>query len=625
MKKTTQNLLSYVIAILFLTLLSNVSYAQYCASNGNSTTDEYIGRVQLNTIDNSSGAGTTSTGYSNFTAISTTLDTSTGYTITITPTWTGTTYSEGYSVWIDYNQDNDFTDAGEQVFSNAASASTPVSGTFTVPASATAGNTRMRVSQKYNAIPTSCESFGYGEVEDYIITINVVAPCSTPVTSFPYTEDFETGVGAWSQGTGDNFDWTRDSGGTPSGNTGPNTAGSGTWYMYTEASNPNNPTKIANLESPCFDLSGIGSPLFTFSYHMYGSNMGTLNVDISTDGGVTYPTNLWTITGQQQSTGGTSWANQNIDLSAYIGQIVKLRFNGITGNGYRSDMAIDDISLTVTSSGPEINIQGNATTIVDGDTTPSTTDDTDFGSLGAGSTLDHTFTIQNLGTTILNLTGTPIVNITGDAAFTILTQPTGTTIAPSGNLTFVARFAPTVNGTVQAIIFIDSNDGNENPYNFTIQGTGVAPLTEGPGGVTADLELWLKGTDGLSYTDGQSVNTWLDQGRGANATVNTAGQEPTYKDNITDNINFNPVVDFDNSYNPVPLDGDYSFDDTSTQFLEGTSGLYTQDIFVVLIPDTTVNNSFGSMDVFCGDELPATNQTDATGIGLGAYSVRFFR
>ena len=71
------------------------------------------------------------------------------------------------------------------------------------------------------------------------------------------------------------------------------------------------------------------------------------------------------------------------------------------------------------------------------------------------------------------------------------------------------------------------------------------------------------------------------------------------------------------------MDGDYSYDDTSTQFLEGTSGLYTQDIFVVLIPDdTAINSSFGFMDTFCGDADMATNETDATGIGMGDYTGR---
>ena len=148
----------------------------YCPSNGNDTSDEYIGRVQLNTLDNNdSGAGTNGTGYSNFTAnsaLSTTLLGGTEYTITITPVWTGNTFGEGYSVWIDYNNDADFNDNGEQVWTQAVTTNTPVSGTFTVPTNISYGQaTRMRVSLKYNGIPTACESFDYGEVEDYTVNL----------------------------------------------------------------------------------------------------------------------------------------------------------------------------------------------------------------------------------------------------------------------------------------------------------------------------------------------------------------------------------------------------------------------------------------------------------------------
>ena len=75
----------------------------YCASNGNSVADEYISRVQLSDIDNTSGAS--GSGYNDFTSISTDLAKGSSYTITITPTWTGTVYNEAYSVWIDYNQE----------------------------------------------------------------------------------------------------------------------------------------------------------------------------------------------------------------------------------------------------------------------------------------------------------------------------------------------------------------------------------------------------------------------------------------------------------------------------------------------------------------------------------------
>ncbi|MEY8849393.1 M14 family zinc carboxypeptidase [Psychroserpens sp. XS_ASV72] len=148
-----------------------------CASNGNDTSDEFINRVQLNTLDNNnSGAGTTSTGYSDFTSstsLTTNLYSGTQYSITITPQWSGSAFDEGYAVWIDYNKDGDFSDSGELVWSQAPSQTSPVTGTFTLPAPTEAnyGQTRMRVSMKYNAIPTECESFGYGEVEDYRINI----------------------------------------------------------------------------------------------------------------------------------------------------------------------------------------------------------------------------------------------------------------------------------------------------------------------------------------------------------------------------------------------------------------------------------------------------------------------
>ena len=141
--------------------------SSYCNSASTNTNDEYISRVQLGTIDNSSGAQF----YSDFTSQSTDLTEGQAYTITVTPTWTGTVYSEGYAVWIDYNDDQDFSDAGELVWSKAASTNTPNSGSFTVPTGTAGTATRMRVSMKYNGVPTACETFTYGEVEDYTVNL----------------------------------------------------------------------------------------------------------------------------------------------------------------------------------------------------------------------------------------------------------------------------------------------------------------------------------------------------------------------------------------------------------------------------------------------------------------------
>ncbi|MDC7995056.1 GEVED domain-containing protein [Altibacter sp. HG106] len=140
----------------------------YCDSQGNNVSDEYISNVEIGSIDNSSGSGN---GYSDFTNISTDLAKNNSVTITVTPTWTGTVYSEAYAAWIDYNQDGDFADSGEQVWTRSATTATPVSGSFTVPSSAADGPTRLRISMKYNGIPGPCETFTYGEVEDYTVNI----------------------------------------------------------------------------------------------------------------------------------------------------------------------------------------------------------------------------------------------------------------------------------------------------------------------------------------------------------------------------------------------------------------------------------------------------------------------
>ncbi|MEO9570879.1 MAG: GEVED domain-containing protein [Polaribacter sp.] len=157
---------------------NGATLTDYCESEGESVVDEWIDRVQFGSIDNSSGVNG---GYADFTSThSITLAPGATETITITPAWSGTVYSEGYAVWIDFNKDGDFSDAGEQVYTQAATSSTPVSGTITIPAGTSLNTTTMRVSMQYNAIPDSCDSFGYGEVEDYEIVIGGTSDTGMP-------------------------------------------------------------------------------------------------------------------------------------------------------------------------------------------------------------------------------------------------------------------------------------------------------------------------------------------------------------------------------------------------------------------------------------------------------------
>jgi alpha-tubulin suppressor-like RCC1 family protein len=138
-----------------------------------------------------------------------------------------------------------------------------------------------------------------------------------------------------------------------------------------------------------------------------------------------------------------------------------------------------------TFPGPEIVIKGDGVGIVDGDSTPSGTDHTHFGGVDADSgSVVRTFTIENTGLGVLNLTGSPFVTVTGSHAadFTIISAPAATVVS-GGSTTFQVTFDPGAVGVRTATLSIDSNDGDENPFNYSIQGTGLASnlVVEGNG------------------------------------------------------------------------------------------------------------------------------------------------
>ncbi|MBK9449281.1 MAG: HYR domain-containing protein [Bacteroidetes bacterium] len=119
----------------------------------------------------------------------------------------------------------------------------------------------------------------------------------------------------------------------------------------------------------------------------------------------------------------------------------------------------------------EINILGNAITIVDGDITPSLGDHTDFGNIFACTgTIARTFTIQNQGTSTLNISGVAVTG-TNAADFTVTTAPPATVIGNS-SATFVVTFNPSAAGLRTATVTLNSDDADEAAYDFSIQGTG---------------------------------------------------------------------------------------------------------------------------------------------------------
>ncbi|MBL4577972.1 MAG: hypothetical protein JKX74_05830, partial [Flavobacteriales bacterium] len=189
-------------------------------------------------------------------------------------------------------------------------------------------------------------------------TVNYQVTHGVPVTVYPHFEDFEpealcvTACGAacplagnWSNDPTDAIDWTANEGTTGSAGTGPTvdqTTGLATGnYLYTEASGGCNPGATASLLSSCLDISALSVPTVSYWYHMFGANMGTLYVEVNN--GVSW-VSVDSIVGQVQTADTDPWIGDSVDLSAFSG-IIQIRFRGVTGAGFTSDLAIDDITV----------------------------------------------------------------------------------------------------------------------------------------------------------------------------------------------------------------------------------------------------------------------------------------
>jgi len=185
---------------LFLILfISNVSIGQYCSSNATSTADSKCDLVVLNGDSqniNNNTAGPCQT-YTDHTGLAPADLTQTmGYTLSLTNGTCGGNYTRYGNAWIDWNQDDDFDDAGEML--GAGTAGNNTNGfvhviNFTVPAGAALGNTRMRIIVKEGTATAQCGTYTYGETEDYTVTILADAPMTyvSSTTTTASTADVE--------------------------------------------------------------------------------------------------------------------------------------------------------------------------------------------------------------------------------------------------------------------------------------------------------------------------------------------------------------------------------------------------------------------------------------------------
>ena len=172
----------------------------------------------------------------------------------------------------------------------------------------------------------------------YSTTFNTL--CNSEIA--PYIENFDNGISnCWSQElSNDDFDWTLNSGPTPSNGfgTGPtdDISGGGN-YIYTEASNPRDPGDVAIIYSSFIDISNLSSPELNFFYHMFGPNMGTLEIEIFDGNSFT---NIFTLTGDQ----GDQWFQNSIPLITNS-NIIQFKIIGEIGGNWSGDIAIDNFEV----------------------------------------------------------------------------------------------------------------------------------------------------------------------------------------------------------------------------------------------------------------------------------------
>ena len=169
----------------------------YCASTSTGTTYFINGFTTTGgvlNINNQTNA-ISANGYGNFTAQSASQYPSATLNFS-TAVSAGGDY--GLAIFVDWNNDFDFADAGEAVYTTSSYLFTPITGSFVVPALQTAGNYRMRVVVNYFATaPVACNAMTSGETEDYTLTVLALSPCSgTPVggtaSSIPSTGSVST-------------------------------------------------------------------------------------------------------------------------------------------------------------------------------------------------------------------------------------------------------------------------------------------------------------------------------------------------------------------------------------------------------------------------------------------------
>ncbi len=179
--KSKFNLIVVLISVMFI--IPHFASGQYCTPSPSSTDNQGITNISFNTINNTTGSE--SGYYGNYSYLIGNAQENDTLEVNIT-------YSTGYTyntkIWVDWNDDGDFDDEGEEVYEGISLSTNPttLNTSFAIPPGAIAGNHRMRIGGNDAATPTPCSTASFGSYEDY--TIKIFYPKQTDLAVSKFTK-----------------------------------------------------------------------------------------------------------------------------------------------------------------------------------------------------------------------------------------------------------------------------------------------------------------------------------------------------------------------------------------------------------------------------------------------------
>jgi GEVED domain/Ig-like domain CHU_C associated len=176
-----------------------IDYCQPASTLNTTYINSFVTTGGLTNISNTS-TGYTTGGYVSYAAQS--ASQYPGQSFAFTTSMVGMSAS-GHSIFIDWNNDGDFVDAGEQV-NNTNTSAASLAGTITVPSNASYGNKRMRVMVDWQTNFTdACNTAANTrvEAEDYTFLVATPPTCASLMGSFNAADTALSTISSGCQGT----------------------------------------------------------------------------------------------------------------------------------------------------------------------------------------------------------------------------------------------------------------------------------------------------------------------------------------------------------------------------------------------------------------------------------------